>query len=422
MKRLVLIGFVWFGCAAAWVVLGSTLVHRSGESSYEMLQGVHQLWGAPIAQAPPSASAVSKVVETEWVVNYDPQGRPVQTQQQREREVLSAVPLVASEIAADLDLEHRKKGLLWFSTYAVGFSGRYVFENDSDTAREVRFKFPRPTSTAALDGFEVHDAAGARVAITVAHDAAVWKQSLAPKEKVSFEIRYRTRGTGAWSYLVSATGEARDFQLALSTDFADVDFPAGSLSPTSHEAEGGTWTGTWNFSSLIASSPIGISLPQRVNPGPLAARITFFAPVGLLFFFFVLAVLSELRGLGIHPASYFLFGCSFFAFHLLFSYLVDHLSILPAFAASSVVSVLLVVSYARLFVGWKFALRELGISQLLYLVLFSMTFLWDGFTGLSITVGAIATLFVMMQVTGRRLNQGERRPLEASVAAAPPVA
>ena len=34
-------------------------------------------------------------------------------------------------------------------------------------------------------------------------------------------------------------------------------------------------------------------------------------------------------------------------------------------------------------------------------MLFSVTFLWKGFTGLSITVGAILTLFVMMQVTGR---------------------
>lgn len=51
--------------------------------------------------------------------------------------------------------------------------------------------------------------------------------------------------------------------------------------------------------------------------------------------------------------------------------------------------------------GWKFALREMGIAQVLYLVLFSYTFFWEGFTGLAITIGAIATLFFVMQVTGR---------------------
>jgi hypothetical protein len=34
-------------------------------------------------------------------------------------------------------------------------------------------------------------------------------------------------------------------------------------------------------------------------------------------------------------------------------------------------------------------------------VLFSYAFFWEGFTGLSITVIAIITLFVVMQSTGR---------------------
>ena len=64
-------------------------------------------------------------------------------------------------------------------------------------------------------------------------------------------------------------------------------------------------------------------------------------------------------------------------------------------------SILLVVSYARLFTGWRFALRRIGLAQLVYLVLFSYTFFWQGFTGLAITIGAILTLFVLMQITAR---------------------
>jgi len=65
------------------------------------------------------------------------------------------------------------------------------------------------------------------------------------------------------------------------------------------------------------------------------------------------------------------------------------------------VSLALVVSYARLFVGWRTAVSVLGVSQVIYLVLFSFSFFWEGFTGLAITVGAILTLFMMMQLTGR---------------------
>lgn len=72
-----------------------------------------------------------------------------------------------------------------------------------------------------------------------------------------------------------------------------------------------------------------------------------------------------------------------------------------SFALSAVVSMLLVVTYVRLFVGWRFALRKVAPVQLIYLVLFSASFFWKGFTGLAITIGAILTLFAVMQLTGR---------------------
>jgi len=72
-----------------------------------------------------------------------------------------------------------------------------------------------------------------------------------------------------------------------------------------------------------------------------------------------------------------------------------------SFLIASVVSVFLVVSYLRLVVGASFALREAAVTQLIYLVLFSYAFFFKGFTGLAITIGAILTLFVVMQMTGR---------------------
>ena len=104
----------------------------------------------------------------------------------------------------------------------------------------------------------------------------------------------------------------------------------------------------------------------------------------------------------------------------MFAYLVDHLAIVPAFALASLVSLALVVTYARLFVGWRFALREMAAAQLIYLVLFSFTFFWTGFTGLAITIGAILTLFVMMQFTGRvTWEEGVERRLRDRAASNP---
>jgi len=86
-----------------------------------------------------------------------------------------------------------------------------------------------------------------------------------------------------------------------------------------------------------------MGLPEKIQPGPLAGRISYFAPVSLLFFFFLMFIITTLRGIELHPMNYFFLAAAFFAFHLLLAYMVDHVSIHAAFAASSVV--LLVVAF-----------------------------------------------------------------------------
>ena len=63
-----------------------------------------------------------------------------------------------------------------------------------------------------------------------------------------------------------------------------------------------------------------------------------------------------------------------------------------AFVIAAIVSLALVISYVWRVAGRRFALREAGVSQFLYLVLFSYAFFFEGYTGLVITIGAIITL------------------------------
>ena len=86
---------------------------------------------------------------------------------------------------------------------------------------------------------------------------------------------------------------------------------------------------------------------------------------------------------------------------LLLAYLVDHLDLHLSFAIAAVTSVALVVSYLRVVVGTQFALREAGLAQLVFLVFFSYAFFFEGYTGLTVTAGAIVTLFVLMQLTAK---------------------
>ena len=53
-----------------------------------------------------------------------------------------------NRIAATIDLEHRRKGLLWYSTYAVDFDAQYTLTNSEPVAQTVRVHFPLPSKKA----------------------------------------------------------------------------------------------------------------------------------------------------------------------------------------------------------------------------------------------------------------------------------
>ncbi len=408
MRRLLAIGFIWSFSAAAWGILGGSLLMRSTSSSGSLGESVSSLWGPRLVQLPPRATGKETHRVKEKDHHWDEKrGKLVEVESEKDVTTEKPLVLASSGLSARIDLEHRRKGLLWFPTYAVAFDGRYVFRNETAEARAADVVFPLAGGGVIYDGFRVADAQGKPIDVGFEDGKARFTRRLAPGEAVVFTVGYRTRGTYAWGYgadgrgLGPEQGRARDFRLLVETSFAEVNFPEDALSPSRQERTGGGWRGEWRFEQIVGTKAIGVQMPEKLNPGPLAAKITFFAPVGLLFFFFLNAMLLAARRRSIHPMNWFLFACAFFAFHLLFAYLIDHVAIGTAFVLASLVSLALSVSYARLFVGGRTALLQVGGSQLVYLVLFSFTFFWQGFTGLAITVGAILTLFVVMQVTGR---------------------
>ena len=217
------------------------------------------------------------------------------------------------------------------------------------------------------------------------------------------EIAYRSRGLDTWAYGFAASGvvEVRDFEMSMTTTFGDIDFPPGTISASDKQPSADGWRLGWRFSNLVTGQQIGMDLPKRANPGPIAARITYFAPVSLLFFMTVMVMIGVISGESLHPMNYFFVAAAFFAFHLVLAYLVDHISLNLAFAIAAATSVGLVVSYLRIVTGMRRALAQAGLTQLIFLVLFSYAFFFEGYTGLTVTVGAVITLFVLMQMTAR---------------------
>lgn len=375
LKRLLALAFIFACTTVAWMILGGTLVGRTSDSDTAQREKLTAQWGSNQTQWTPEIVAHAK------------------------RNKTIPIALAASRVNVLLNLDQRQDGLLWYNLYNVRFRARYRVRNDTPSSHlSVKFNFPSSDGTYADFSMTIGGRSVDSAAIS-AGDAAF---ELAPGRATTIDVSYSSRGMGSWTYcLGNGVNAIDDFALSMSTNFDAIDFPPDTLLPTSEHRLAHGWQLQWRYRTLVTGRGIGMSFPYPPQPGPLAQRITFWAPVALFFYFFVMLVITALRRVDLHPVNYFFLAASFFAFHLLFAYLVDRMPLWAAFTICAIVTLFLTISYLRLVVGWRFAAVESGLAQLVYLILFSYALFNEGWSGLTITIGAIVTLFVAMQATGR---------------------
>jgi hypothetical protein len=402
-RKLAAIAFIFIGASVAWTILGTSVLTRTGDYNGSLDREVQLLWGPGHRQVAPRACVQRPTFETEIVEEKHPNGNVVRRDVKKPVTRCAPVALDSTRAAVNLALEHRRKGLLWYPTYGVVFKATYTFRNPDTEQRALVVRFPLPAENALFDDFIFQiNGVTARPEGDVAKEMSTTIMSAAGAV-TTLDVQYRSRGLRTWTYAFApeGTAEVRDFQLTMDTNFREIDFPAGAVSPNEKRETAEGFALDWRFTNLISGQNIGMALPDKLNPGPFAARVTFFAPVSLLFFLTVMVIIGATHGPSLHPMHYWFIACAFFAFHLLLAYLVDHISVHVAFAAAAAVSLFLVFSYVRVVTGAGRALWWAISAQLVFLILFSYAFFFEGFTGLTITIGAIVTLFVLMQVTAR---------------------
>lgn len=398
IKRLFAIGFIFACTSIAWMVLGGSIMQRTYSSDNSLRQKVQQIWGVPQSQLPPVAVATTV---REVTIESDVDGKKVK----RNEEVREAraISLDAGSAKVDLRLDHRQKGLLWYAAYAVDFSATYKLTARAEHTKEIEIVFPFPAQNAIYDGvrFEVKDHPWLEQPLNK-DGKIIGRIAAKPGDEFTLLVAYRSQGMDNWTYRFGdGVADVKKFDLAMTTNFADIDFPEESIAPSTKQRTENGWALDWKFDHLVTGVNIGMILPQKLQPGPLAGQISFFAPISLFFFIVILLVISVIKKIEIHPVHFFFLSAAFFAFHLLLAYLADQISIHLAFITAACVSIFLVVSYLRIILGLRFALMQAGVAQFVYLVLFSYAFFFKGLTGLAITIGAVVTLFVMMQLTAR---------------------
>jgi hypothetical protein len=376
-KRLFAIVLIFALATAAWLVLAGSVQVRTTSSDDRLGDAVGGLWGTPQLQRAPE-------------FRYTPASDGAR------------LAIAGSDISADIALQQRRKGLLWYATYVVDFKAGYKLVNPLDRSIQTTMSFVFPDASGTYDGFAVK-VNGKEVPVEYRDGSAFASFKMAPKQAVTVATGYRTNGTERWTYVPSpgGAGVVKDFTLAMRTNFAKIDYPADGVSPTQTTRTANGWELTWQYASVVSGRPIGLVMPTPLNPGPLVSRITVFAPVSLLFFFAALILLTSTSGVKLHPVHYGFLAAAFFAFDLLLAYLADQIDINVAFVIAAVTSVALVVGYLLVVVGRNRALFEIAVSQFVFLVLFSYSFFFAGITGLAITIGSVLTLAFFMAKTAR---------------------
>jgi hypothetical protein len=366
----------------AWFILATAMSQRTRESAQTLSREVAGVWNPALDQHHPEA----------WFETPNaPGGR-------------AALLPASSNVRVELKFVPKQRGLFRHRTYDVGFKAEYVFVNPTRIPQTVYISFPLPAGAEKLEGFEFRlddgkEAEGIRPGASGVVTRAV---VLPASGHVTLHAGYQTRGTDSWVYSFPDKRRIAGFVLNMRTDFTEINFPVGTGSPRDDDrkTDGRGWELTWSYPDVLAVPAIGMDMPKLLNAGPVAARIAFFAPVSLVFFVTVVLLVGGLRGVPLHPMHVFFVAAGFFAFHLLFAYLVDLMPIYPAFAIATVTSLGLVSGYLRA-VGGNRLFKVALPAQLAYLVLFSASFFFDGLTGITLTVCAVATLALLMTLTAK---------------------
>ena len=378
LKRLFAIGFIIVCTAIGWFILGSSVLVRSGVSLNRCAPEVTGLWGPVMTQPHP-------------VIYYNSPGSA------NGRHLIQPSQ---SDVSVGLRYEPKKKGLLWYRTYLVDFRGEYSLVNPTQITQTIYVRFEFPAAEASYSDFSFVIEGTPSTGNNKTAEGITEAVTLAPGQGAKFVVAYKSRGTDRWGYSFGDTTRIRNFRLAMTTDFSEFDFPAGTGSPTERARTADGWNFTWSYPDVINAQAIAMGMPSVANPGPVASRMSFFAPVSLLFFFAVLVLIGMVWRISLHPMNYFFLAAGCFAFQLLFAYLVDLIPLPLAFVISAVVSLALVSGYLFAAVGRHFA-QLAAVAQFAYMVLFSYSFFFEGLTGLTITIGAIVTLALLMATTAK---------------------
>lgn len=363
-------------------VISAQITDRTSFADSELKQDVMERWGAPISQPAPS-------------VRFVPSGAVFNT--------LTPLPLAKQHVEVDAAMNYRKRGLIYFSGFDFGFSGRYEVQNDQGHPIDLVFVFPvqadRNRILLSDLSFTVNDEP-ASVDLTQA-DALVWTGRAGIDERLRFDIRFRGRGLEAFTYLPDPALRANDLKLTFRVSGGvNYDYPAGVVPASDVRTEGDAVALTWRYGSLESGVPVGLILPSEQAFDHLIATMVLRAPAPFILFFMGLVVLGLWRGRIFKVWEAYLLAAGYALFYVLLAYFAAFMNFYAAYGVSLLVVLGLLSAYLAALHGRYGALAGIGLATS-FLVVPSLAVVLQGYTGLIYTLEITSLLAGLMFFTTR---------------------
>ena len=124
--RLIAIGVIFASVSAAWLVLGRTVQTRTHDLDRSLSAEMDNLWGPKVLVQ----------VARSWA----PPARPAAAAGPVQGPSAGTITPSVSRVCADIHLDQRYKGLLWYSTFTVKFSAAYTVPPAASTAPDAAGK------------------------------------------------------------------------------------------------------------------------------------------------------------------------------------------------------------------------------------------------------------------------------------------
>src|SRR4029077_14527957 len=224
-RRILAIAAIFFCTSLAWVILGSTIFLRTESAGGSLSGRVASPWGAAQEQAPPEVQYVRTKTQT---VTAEENGKKITREEKKERS--QVIALDSSRVEAQIHVDYRQKGLLWFSTYTVAFSGEHALHNPTSAEQTFVFRLPLPAEQAVYDGLSV-SLDGKPMPLVFGSSDVTARTAVPGGAHGILKTAYRSQGQKSWRYhfgqnrsgaasVPGNTGisQANDFHMLIRTD------------------------------------------------------------------------------------------------------------------------------------------------------------------------------------------------------------